>query len=108
MNNEIILGVLMFTAVVLSLVAIIIVARAQLVSSGAVTIFINDDPEKAITVAAGDKLLQTLSAQGIFLASACGVVALLKTVAALCWPRKKATSPCVKQKMAGVYPARLQ
>ena len=72
MNNEITLGVLMFTAVVLSLVAIIIVARAQLVSSGAVTIFINDDPEKAITVAAGDKLLQTLSAQGIFLASACG------------------------------------
>ena len=72
MNNEIILGVLMFTAVVLSLVAIIIVARAQLVSSGAVTISINDDPEKAITVAAGDKLLQTLSAQGIFLASACG------------------------------------
>ena len=72
MNNEITLGVLMFTAVVLSLVAIILVARAQLVSSGAVTISINDDPEKAITVAAGDKLLQTLSAQGIFLASACG------------------------------------
>jgi len=38
MNNEITLGVLMFTAVVLSLVAIILVARAQLVSSGAVTI----------------------------------------------------------------------
>ena len=72
MNNEITLGVLMFTAVVLSLVAIILVARAQLVSSGAVTISINDDPEKSITVAAGDKLLQTLSAQGIFLASACG------------------------------------
>ena len=72
MNNEITLGVLMFTAVVLSLVAVILVARAQLVSSGAVTISINDDPEKAITVAAGDKLLQTLSAQGIFLASACG------------------------------------
>ena len=72
MNNEITLGVLMFTAVVLSLVAIILVARAQLVSSGAVTISINDDPEKSITVAAGDKLPQTLSAQGIFLASACG------------------------------------
>ncbi len=72
MNNEITLGVLMFTAVVLSLVAIILVARAKLVSSGAVTISINNDPEKSITVAAGDKLLQTLSAQGIFLASACG------------------------------------
>ena len=48
MNNEITLGVLMFTAVVLSLVAIILVARAQLVSSGAVTISINDDPESSI------------------------------------------------------------
>ncbi len=72
MNNEITLGVLMFTAVVLSLVAVILVARAKLVSSGAVTISINDDPDKAITVPAGDKLLQTLSAHGIFLASACG------------------------------------
>ena len=72
MNNEITLGVLMFTAVVLFLVAVILVARARLVSSGAVTISINNDPEKSITVAAGDKLLQTLSAQGIFLASACG------------------------------------
>ena len=72
MNNEITLGVLMFTAVVLLLVAVILVARAQLVSSGAVTISINDDPEKSITGAAGGKLLQTLSDQGIFLASACG------------------------------------
>ncbi len=72
MNTVVILGVLMFTAVVLTLVAIILVARARLVSSGEVTIEINDDPDKSITVAAGDKLLQTLSAQGIFLASACG------------------------------------
>ena len=73
MNSEIIiLGVLMFTAVVLSLVAIILVARAKLVSSGEVTIEINDDPDKTIKVAAGDKLLQTLAAQGVFLASACG------------------------------------
>ncbi len=73
MNSEIIiLGVLMFTAVVLSLVAIILVARAKLVSSGEVTIEINDDPDKTIKVAAGDKLLQTLAGQGVFLASACG------------------------------------
>jgi len=72
MNIEIIiLGVLMFTAVVLSLVAIILVARNKLVSSGEVTIEINDDPDKTIKVAAGDKLLQTLAAQGV-LASACG------------------------------------
>ena len=49
MNIEIIiLGVLMFTAVVLSLVAIILVARNKLVSSGEVTIEINDDPDKTI------------------------------------------------------------
>jgi Na+-transporting NADH:ubiquinone oxidoreductase subunit F len=43
-----------------------------MVSSGNVTIEINDDPEKAITVPAGGKLLQTLADKGIFLASACG------------------------------------
>ena len=69
---EIILGVIMFTAVVLALVAVILYARAKLVSSGDVTIDINGDPEKAITAPAGGKLLQTLAGQGIFLSSACG------------------------------------
>ncbi|MDY6890661.1 MAG: NADH:ubiquinone reductase (Na(+)-transporting) subunit F [Pseudomonadota bacterium] len=73
MSTEvIILGVVMFTAVVLALVAVILAARAKMVSSGNVTIEINDDPEKTITVPAGGKLLQTLADQGIFLASACG------------------------------------
>jgi len=73
MNTEvIILGVVMFTAVVLALVAVILAARAKMVSSGNVTIEINDDPEKTITVPAGGKLLQTLADKGIFLASACG------------------------------------
>ena len=73
MNTEvIILGVVMFTAVVLALVAVILAARAKMVSSGNVTIEINDDPEKSITVPAGGKLLQTLADKGIFLASACG------------------------------------
>ncbi len=72
MNAEIILGVVMFTAVVLALVAVILAARAKLVNSGNVTIEINGDPEKTIQVPAGDKLLQTLAGQGVFLASACG------------------------------------
>ena len=73
MNTEvIILGVVMFTAVVLALIAVILAARAKMVSSGNVTIEINDDPEKTITVPAGGKLLQTLADKGIFLASACG------------------------------------
>ncbi|MCK9503577.1 MAG: NADH:ubiquinone reductase (Na(+)-transporting) subunit F [Porticoccaceae bacterium] len=70
MNLEITLGVAMFTGIVLALVLVILSARAKLVSSGNVQILIND--EKTITVPAGDKLLQTLSSQGIFLASACG------------------------------------
>lgn len=70
MNMEIYLGVGMFTAIVLSLVAIILIARSKLVSSGDVTIEING--ERTVTVAAGSKLLNTLSANGIFLSSACG------------------------------------
>lgn len=70
--TEIILGVFMFTAMVLALVAVILSARAKLVSSGEVTIEINHDPEKTIKAAAGDKLLQTLANNGVFLSSACG------------------------------------
>lgn len=70
MNTEILLGVGMFTFVVLALVVIILMAQAKLVSSGDVQILIND--EKTITVPAGGKLLQTLAANNVFLASACG------------------------------------
>ena len=70
MNSEILLGVGMFTVIVLSLVALILVARAWLVPSGDVTIEING--ERKITVPAGGKLLQTLAGQDIFLSSACG------------------------------------
>lgn len=72
MNAEIVLGVVMFTVVVLALVAVILAARSKLVSTGDVKININDDPEKSITVPAGGKLLQTLSGAGIFVPSACG------------------------------------
>ncbi|KXJ53380.1 MAG: NADH:ubiquinone reductase (Na(+)-transporting) subunit F [Neptuniibacter sp. Phe_28] len=41
-------------------------------SSGDVTIHINHDPAKSITVPAGGKLLQTLADKGIFIPSACG------------------------------------
>jgi len=70
MNIEVTLGVAMFTAIMLSLVAIILFARGRLVSSGDVHIIING--EKDLTVSAGDKLLQTLSSNNLFLASACG------------------------------------
>lgn len=70
--NTIISGVVMFTVVVMALVAVILMARSRLVSTGNVTIEINNDPEKQISVPAGGKLLQTLAEQGIFLSSACG------------------------------------
>lgn len=66
----IVMGVVMFTVIVLSLVFLILAARAQLVSSGKVKILIND--EKTVEAEAGGKLLQTLAAQNIFLSSACG------------------------------------
>lgn len=70
MNTEILLGVGMFTFIVLALVVVILAAQAKLVNSGDVQILIND--EKTITVPAGGKLLQTLAANNVFLASACG------------------------------------
>ena len=72
LDTTILLGVVMFTVTVLFLVAVILFARSRLVASGDVTIEINEDPDKSITVPAGGKLLQTLASKGIFLASACG------------------------------------
>ncbi|MBJ42075.1 MAG: NADH:ubiquinone reductase (Na(+)-transporting) subunit F [Planctomycetaceae bacterium] len=64
------LGVLMFTVVVLCLVALILVAKSFLVASGNVTITVNG--QKAFEVAAGGKLLGALADKGVFVSSACG------------------------------------
>src|SRR5690606_41489289 len=72
MNTEIILGVVMFTVIVLALVAIILAARSRLVSTGDVTIEINDDPAHTVKTSAGGKLLGTLANSGIYLSSDCG------------------------------------
>ncbi|GHA26457.1 NADH:ubiquinone reductase (Na(+)-transporting) subunit F [Oceanisphaera arctica] len=69
---EIILGVVMFTVIVLVLVSIILFAKSKLVAEGDVTISINGDPDKAITTGASGKLLGALAANGIFVSSACG------------------------------------
>ena len=68
----IILGVSMFTLIVIGLVLFIIIARSQLVSTGNINIEINGDPEKKLVVPAGGKLLNTLADAGIYLSSACG------------------------------------
>ncbi|TKB49707.1 NADH:ubiquinone reductase (Na(+)-transporting) subunit F [Ferrimonas sediminicola] len=69
---EIVLGVTMFTAIVLVLVLVILFAKSKLVAAGDVTIKINDDADKSITTGAGDKLLGALAGNGIFISSACG------------------------------------
>jgi Na+-transporting NADH:ubiquinone oxidoreductase subunit F len=67
---EIILGVMMFTLIVLALVVLILVAKSRLVPSGNIEILVND--QKTIEVPAGGKLLGALSDAGIFVSSACG------------------------------------
>lgn len=70
--EEIILGVVMFTAIVLALVFIIMGAKSKLVAAGDVKILVNDDEDKAFVAQPGDKLLTALANNGIFISSACG------------------------------------
>lgn len=69
---EIILGVAMFTAIVMVLVLLILFAKSKLVNTGDIAVEINGDLDKSFHVPAGDKLLNVLSSQGIFVSSACG------------------------------------
>ncbi|MDN3698877.1 MULTISPECIES: NADH:ubiquinone reductase (Na(+)-transporting) subunit F [Vibrio] len=69
---DIILGVVMFTLIVLVLVLVILFAKSKLVPSGDVTISVNGDPEKAFKTSPGDKLLNAMAGSGIFVSSACG------------------------------------
>ena len=63
-------GILVFTAVVLVLVSLIVVARQFLVASGKVKILVNN--QKEIEVPAGQKLMNALAEEKIFVSSACG------------------------------------
>lgn len=67
---EIVLGVAMFTVVVLALVALILFAKSFLVASGDVKVVVNE--QKELHVPAGGKLLGALADNGIFVSSACG------------------------------------
>ncbi|MTD09441.1 NADH:ubiquinone reductase (Na(+)-transporting) subunit F [Serratia sp. YC16] len=69
---EIILGVAMFTTIVMVLVLLILFAKSKLVNTGDIAVEINGDLDKSFQAPAGDKLLNVLSSQGIFVSSACG------------------------------------
>ena len=66
----VILGVVMFTGVILLLVTMILLTRKQLVPTGDLNIVVNG--EKNLTVSPGTKLLTALAEQKLFLSSACG------------------------------------
>jgi Na+-transporting NADH:ubiquinone oxidoreductase subunit F len=68
----ILLGVVMFTLIILVLVLVILFARSKLVIGGHATVSINDDPKHTMSVPVGGKLLNVLADKKIYLASACG------------------------------------
>ena len=68
--QEVLLGVGLFTAVVLILVFVILAARSRLVATGNVKVVVNDELELAVPV--GGKLMQSLADNELFIPSACG------------------------------------
>jgi Na+-transporting NADH:ubiquinone oxidoreductase subunit F len=67
---EILVGVVLFTLIVLILVGIILGAKSMLVASGSVDVVING--EKTIQAPVGSKLLGALADAELYVASACG------------------------------------
>jgi len=72
MSSVIITSIVAFTLIILLLVFILLFAQSKLVTSGDVKIIINGDETKPLVVSGGSTLMSTLSAQKIFLPSACG------------------------------------
>ena len=68
--QEILIGVIVFTVIVLLLAVMVLLARAWLMPSGLVSIRVNG--RRTLEVPVGEKLLWTLSALGIYLPAACG------------------------------------
>jgi len=70
--NIIVAAVILFTAVIMLLSVMLIVARKRLVPQGAVKIVVNGDEDNPLIVQPGISLLSALSEKSIFLPSACG------------------------------------
>jgi Na+-transporting NADH:ubiquinone oxidoreductase subunit F len=67
---EIILGVVLFTAIVLTLVGVILFARGKLVAQGSVAIVVNE--QRTLEAPVGGKLIGALADAGLYVSSACG------------------------------------
>ncbi len=70
--STIIAGIIAFPAIVLALVFVILYAKKLLIPSGNISIEINRDASKTLSVPVGGKLLGVLADQGIYVPSACG------------------------------------
>ncbi len=70
--SDILLGVIVFSSVILLLVIILNVLGDILLPQGEVTLLINDDADKSINVQTGGTVLSALAAQSVYLPSACG------------------------------------
>ncbi len=68
----VILSILLFTGIILALIAVLLMAESKLVQKGDVTIGINNDKDKSLITPKGGTLLKTLVSNGIYLPSACG------------------------------------
>jgi Na+-transporting NADH:ubiquinone oxidoreductase subunit F len=67
---EIVLGVALFTGIVLALVGIILFARSRLVAQGTVPIVVNE--QRTVNATVGSKLLGALADAELYVSSACG------------------------------------
>ena len=65
-------SIIAFLLIILGLTFILLFAKAQLVPSGDVNVIINGDESKPMITSPGTNLLTALSAENIFLPSACG------------------------------------
>lgn len=68
----ILFSIVAFLIVLMSLTAILLFAKSKLIPSGDLSLVVNGDEEKPMTVSPGSNLLTALSEKNIFLPSACG------------------------------------
>ena len=67
--SDILLGVIVFSSVILSLVIILNVLGDILLPQGEVTLLINDDDDKSIKIDTGGTVLNALASQNVYLPS---------------------------------------
>ena len=67
-----IISIVVFSSVILFLVALLLLVEAKIVKKGACEIVINEDQDKRIHTKIGSTLLSTLADNDIFIPSACG------------------------------------